>query len=147
VVLRDDLLLLLPEGSIGRTSSSQPIRMFLKNNSMSRLFRTIIFLSLVFIYCSAGLDCAVSSFEAERANTQQRMLSAGRSYYPVKNSNPPAVILVHMLGLNRGDWNVYARHLQKEGIAVLSLDLRGMANPLTGLRLIGVIFPKQIIRI
>jgi len=47
------------------------------------------------------------------------------SYYPVKEQNPPAVILLHMLGRNRGDWNVYARHLQKEGIAVLSLDLRG----------------------
>jgi pimeloyl-ACP methyl ester carboxylesterase len=30
-----------------------------------------------------------------------------------------------MLGRNRGDWNKYARYLQKEDIAVISLDLRG----------------------
>lgn len=47
------------------------------------------------------------------------------SYYPVKSTDFPAVILLHMLGRNRGDWNIYARHLQKEGIAVLSIDLRG----------------------
>jgi dienelactone hydrolase len=47
------------------------------------------------------------------------------SYYPVHNPNSPAVILVHMLGRNRGDWNEYARYLQKEEIAVLSIDLRG----------------------
>ncbi len=47
------------------------------------------------------------------------------SFYPVKIANPPAVILLHTLGRNRGDWNNYARYLQKEGIAVLSIDFRG----------------------
>jgi pimeloyl-ACP methyl ester carboxylesterase len=35
------------------------------------------------------------------------------------------VVLLHMLGRSRADWDAFARELQKYGIAALSLDLRG----------------------
>lgn len=47
------------------------------------------------------------------------------TWYGVEHPSAPGVILVHMLGRNRGDWNTLARYIQKEGIAVLSYDLRG----------------------
>jgi pimeloyl-ACP methyl ester carboxylesterase len=37
----------------------------------------------------------------------------------------PGVVLLHMLGRNRGDWEPFARALQKEDYNVLALDLRG----------------------
>jgi len=47
------------------------------------------------------------------------------TYYPVTATNNNSVILIHALGRNRGDWNELARYLQRDGIAVLSFDLRG----------------------
>lgn len=37
----------------------------------------------------------------------------------------PGVILLHMLGRSRADWDAFARELQTYGIAALALDLRG----------------------
>ncbi len=40
--------------------------------------------------------------------------------------NPTAnVILLHMLGRNRNDWNDFAKELQKRDFAVLAIDFRG----------------------
>jgi pimeloyl-ACP methyl ester carboxylesterase len=47
------------------------------------------------------------------------------TYYPAPVTSNSAVILIHGLGRNRGDWNDLARYLQKEGITALSVDLRG----------------------
>jgi pimeloyl-ACP methyl ester carboxylesterase len=56
----------------------------------------------------------------------------GTYYHPsnaVNNTTTtttPAVILLHMLGRDRSTWNTFASTLsQKEGYAVLSIDLRG----------------------
>lgn len=37
----------------------------------------------------------------------------------------PGVVLLHMLGRTRADWDAFARELQKYGIAALAVDLRG----------------------
>jgi len=47
------------------------------------------------------------------------------SYYDPNKSNATPVILLHMLSRNRNDWNDFAKLLQSNGYAVLSIDLRG----------------------
>jgi pimeloyl-ACP methyl ester carboxylesterase len=45
---------------------------------------------------------------------------------PTTTTTTPTVILLHMLGKDRSTWNAFASTLsQKEGYAVLSIDLRG----------------------
>ena len=50
------------------------------------------------------------------------------SYYKPKsgiNNSTPSVILLHMLGSDRGTWDNFAQKLSQNGYAVLSVDLRG----------------------
>ena len=50
------------------------------------------------------------------------------SYYKPSigiNNSTPSVILLHMLGSDRGTWNNFAQKLSQNGYAVLSVDLRG----------------------
>jgi alpha-beta hydrolase superfamily lysophospholipase len=47
------------------------------------------------------------------------------TYHPPTNPGPYAVVLLHMLGRNRTDWNGFVPYLQREGFAVLAFDLRG----------------------
>jgi pimeloyl-ACP methyl ester carboxylesterase len=46
-------------------------------------------------------------------------------FEPVAGGQAPGVVLVHMLGGSRADWDGLARDLQSAGFAVLALDLRG----------------------
>lgn len=46
-------------------------------------------------------------------------------YYPPIVRPAPAVLLLHMLGRTKADWDSFARDLQKQGYAVMALDLRG----------------------
>lgn len=50
------------------------------------------------------------------------------SYYKPSigiNNSTPSVILLHMLGSDRGMWNNFAQKLSQNGYVVLSVDLRG----------------------
>lgn len=50
------------------------------------------------------------------------------SFYPPPQSGAgqaAGVLLLHMLGRNRSDWDTFALELQKRGVAVLAMDLRG----------------------
>lgn len=53
------------------------------------------------------------------------------AYYPpaikpqAGAGSAPGVVLLHMLGRTRGDWDAFAKELQSYGIATLALDLRG----------------------
>jgi pimeloyl-ACP methyl ester carboxylesterase len=49
---------------------------------------------------------------------------AGTFYTPAA-IEAPGIVLLHMLGRKRGDWDVFARQLQEAGYAVLAIDLRG----------------------
>lgn len=44
---------------------------------------------------------------------------------PVAGRQAPGVLLLHMLGGSRADWDGFARELQAAGFGVLALDLRG----------------------
>jgi dienelactone hydrolase len=47
------------------------------------------------------------------------------TYYPAKQTNAPAVLLIHSVARNRGIWTDFATLLQQNGIAALAIDLRG----------------------
>ncbi len=47
------------------------------------------------------------------------------TYYPPIVRPAPAVLLLHMLGRSKTDWDSFARNLQKQGYAVMAMDLRG----------------------
>lgn len=49
-------------------------------------------------------------------------------YYPPIVRPAPGVLLLHMLGGSKADWNAFAKELQKQGYAVLALDLRGYGS-------------------
>jgi len=62
--------------------------------------------------------------------TGDKVLIAGTYYSPSpsnKNTSTDAIILLHMLGRDRNDWNTFASTLSNSsnGYAVLSIDLRG----------------------
>ncbi len=47
------------------------------------------------------------------------------TYYRPAAANAPGIVLLHMLGRHREDWDAFARTLQDAGYAVLAIDLRG----------------------
>jgi alpha-beta hydrolase superfamily lysophospholipase len=51
--------------------------------------------------------------------------SLSASFYPPVSQPAPGVLLLHMLGGRKDDWDTFARELQKQGFAALALDLRG----------------------
>jgi dienelactone hydrolase len=49
---------------------------------------------------------------------------------PVAGQKAPGVLLLHMVGGSRADWDAFARQLQAQGMAALALDFRGQgASP------------------
>lgn len=70
--------------------------------------------------------------------TDDKVQIVGTYYAPQTTTLPPsananAVILLHMLGHNRSDWNDFASTLSNKtnGYAVLSIDLRGHGDSIT----------------
>jgi len=47
------------------------------------------------------------------------------TWYPPPRSPAPAVLLLHMFGGERGDWEGFAPRLQEAGYGALAIDLRG----------------------
>jgi len=47
------------------------------------------------------------------------------TYYRPAATDAPGVVLLHMLGRKRGDWDAFARQLQDAGYGVIAIDLRG----------------------
>jgi alpha-beta hydrolase superfamily lysophospholipase len=47
------------------------------------------------------------------------------TFYEAAPQPAPCVILVHMLGRQRDDWAAVAERLQQQGLAALTIDLRG----------------------
>jgi len=47
------------------------------------------------------------------------------TYYPVRQSPSPAVLLIHSVERDRRVWASFAAALQKNGLAALAIDLRG----------------------
>ncbi|MFB3853207.1 MAG: alpha/beta hydrolase [Vicinamibacterales bacterium] len=66
---------------------------------------------------------AQPSFTATLQTSDGVRLAA--TVYPPARRPAPAVILVHMLTRNRGDWQVLASRLSAAGIGAIAIDLRG----------------------
>ncbi len=47
------------------------------------------------------------------------------TYYRPAAVAAPGIVLLHMLGRKRGDWDAFARQLQDAGYGVIAIDLRG----------------------
>ena len=47
------------------------------------------------------------------------------TFYVAPKTGGPAVVMLHMVGGQRGDWDTLARQLQTAGFSVLTFDLRG----------------------
>ena len=47
------------------------------------------------------------------------------NYFKPEKEHPPAFLLLHMMPAAKESWNTFASSLQKEGFAVLAIDLRG----------------------
>ena len=86
------------------------------------------------IMCLAGATYAQSQINNSGQKvsflTDDGVLIVGTYYSPPSSSHQitsKAVILLHMLGRNRNDWNTFASTLsnRSNGFAVLSIDLRG----------------------
>ena len=52
-------------------------------------------------------------------------VSLGATVYPVKEPNPPGLVLVHMLGADRRTWGPFAERAQRSGYMCVAVDLRG----------------------
>ncbi len=50
------------------------------------------------------------------------------TYYPVRHTLAPAVLLVHSVERDRNTWASFAAVLQKNGLAALAIDLRGFGE-------------------
>lgn len=120
----------------------------MKNHNFLIKEKTLVVLKIfsLFLILSAFFYAAeYSLLRAERVEIKtQDGLSLIGTYYPVKDvKSPPAVVVLHMLGRNRGDWNKYARYLQRDGIAVLSLDIRGHGESTDFLKVSWRLFKKD----
>ena len=51
--------------------------------------------------------------------------SLAGEFYEASSRPAPAVVLVHMLSRNKGDWGSLPDRIQEAGISVLAIDLRG----------------------
>jgi dienelactone hydrolase len=74
---------------------------------------------------------AAASLQAMAAAPQEvhikgaQGLEIAGTYYPAAPAPSPAVLLLHMYGRNRDDWQAFAAQLVSAGISSLAIDLRG----------------------
>ncbi len=91
------------------------------------------------LICTLMLACSHPS----DTNNQPRILSLTATdgthlvatYYPVEQSKPPGLVLIHMSGSNRQSWSRFAQDAQRDGIASIAIDLRGHGDSTTDRRL------------
>jgi len=74
--------------------------------------------------CSLMAVMVLAAGKPSRFVTEDGVEIVGSMWMP-ESGNAPAVILLHMLGRTREDWNGFAEELQRNGYAVVSIDLRG----------------------
>lgn len=85
--------------------------------------RTKCKLLLIVVLCLAIL-LLVAAGKKSRYLTEDGVEIIGSTWIPDQGQSP-CVILLHMLGKTRADWNNVAQDLANRGYAVVSIDLRG----------------------
>lgn len=86
------------------------------------MFRHWFTLTLVFFAALGSAEAQVS--RPVRLNTADDVGIAG-VYYPVASGQAPAMLLLHGFERNHTEWDIFPTSLQRNGIAVLAIDLRG----------------------
>lgn len=90
---------------------------------------TVVTFGLVAAGCEATPSPTVAPAKPTGVETVQLRTQDGvniaASFYAPPKSGAAGVVLVHMVGRNRGDWADLAGELQAAGYAVLAIDLRG----------------------
>ncbi len=71
-----------------------------------------------------GQAFAAGDVKAVEITTADGVVLTGTFYAP-NAAGKPAVVMLHMVGGQRGDWDTLARQLQAAGFAALTVDLRG----------------------
>jgi len=78
---------------------------------------------MLFVVAAAQAAKAQASFAAT-LQTSDGVRLAATVYVPARRP-APAVILLHMLTRNRGDWQEFASRLSAAGIGAIAIDFRG----------------------
>lgn len=81
----------------------------------------------VMLMCCAILLAGVPAVASGRVVTLSAAdgTSLSATFYESAAQPAPGVVLVHMLGRQRDDWASVAERLQEQGVAALTVDLRG----------------------
>lgn len=94
--------------------------------------RPLYFLAVLLFAASCG--GAVKDSPAASPSTETLTASDGSriaaTYYPAPAPGAAGLVLLHMLGSTRSQWDAFARHAQHEGYACIAIDLRGHGNSL-----------------
>jgi alpha-beta hydrolase superfamily lysophospholipase len=95
---------------------------------MVRLKADTTFLALCL--AMAALSLASAAEAGGRGVTLQSLDGTALSgeLYESSSRPAPAVVLIHMLTRNKGDWDNLANRIQDAGITALAIDLRGHGN-------------------
>jgi len=88
-------------------------------------------LILIVLIAIALISC--TKIEEERVNMLGEQINVVTedgfkiegTYY---KGSQKGIILIHMLGRNRNEWNDFALRLQKEGYSIVAIDMRGHGN-------------------
>lgn len=91
----------------------------------SRRYAVALGLAIACGFVPAGAGAAAERTVALRTADG---LTLAATWYEPSRRPAPAVILVHMLGGSRRDWGGLGARLAADGIAALSIDLRGHGN-------------------
>jgi dienelactone hydrolase len=84
--------------------------------------RFVIFACML-IFVTTG--CLTGATREVIFTTQDSVTIYGTLYAPESQEKSPGLLLLHMLGRKRKDWDDFARSAAEAGFAVLAIDLRG----------------------
>jgi hypothetical protein len=102
------------------------MRVTLLRMSISRKFTLASLLTLLAVLSQGFLPVPVSAAPVPlQAVTQDGWTLSGDLHLPQGVSNPPVLILVHMYGNDRKDFDGLIPYFLKEGFALLAYDIRG----------------------
>jgi len=80
--------------------------------------------ALLFIILAVRASVLGQTVRPVHLRTTDNVLIGG-SYYPVRQTPAPAVVLIHSVDRDRNVWAGFGMSLQKNGLAALAIDLRG----------------------
>jgi len=88
--------------------------------------RALIAVALIFLCtCRRPHSPTAGAPPEDLALTSADGVQLAATLYRAKETNPPGLVLVHMLGADRRVWNSFAESAQRAGFMCIAFDLRG----------------------